>query len=69
MEQVRERLRVQLALSEEEVQKLVVIPAFLDRTVYKKNVVAVHLAKEKIALNKPIYGGLAVLDLSKSTMY
>jgi hypothetical protein len=30
MEQVRERLRVQLALSEEEVRKLVASPAFLD---------------------------------------
>jgi hypothetical protein len=69
MEQVRERLRIELALSEEEVGKLVASPAFLDRTVYTENVVAVHLAKEKITLNKPIYGGLAVLDLSKSTMY
>jgi hypothetical protein len=69
MEQVRERLRVQLALSEEEVRKLVASPGFLDRTVYTENVVAVHLAKEKITINKPIYGGLAVLDLSKSTMY
>jgi hypothetical protein len=69
MEQVRKRLRVQLALSEEEVQKLVASPAFLDRTVYTENVDAVHHAKEKITHNKPIYGGLAVLEMSKSTMY
>jgi hypothetical protein len=51
------------------VRKLVASPAFLDRTVHAENVVAVHLAKEKITLIKSIYGGLAVLDLSKATMY
>jgi hypothetical protein len=53
MEQVRKRLRVQLALSEEEVRKLMAISAFLDRTVYAENVVAVHVAKEKIPSTNP----------------
>ncbi|KAF4530493.1 hypothetical protein B566_EDAN018469 [Ephemera danica] len=69
MENVRARMRIELVVNKVKLEKLIAKPSFLDRTVYAENVVGIHLAKETIKLNKPIYVGLAVLDLSKVAMY
>ncbi|KAF4529670.1 hypothetical protein B566_EDAN017511 [Ephemera danica] len=69
MENVRARMRLELVVNQTKLEKLIAKPSFLDRTVYAENVVGVHLAKEKITFNKPIYVGLTVLDLSKVAMY
>jgi len=42
---------------------------FKDRTIYSKNLMAIHINKEKIKFDKPIYVGFAILDISKTIMY
>ena len=45
-------------------------PAFIGRKIFHEaNLVAVHGLQTKVKLNKPIYVGAAILDLSKYFMY
>nr|CAG8511667.1 220_t:CDS:2 [Entrophospora candida] len=44
-------------------------PRCKDFRAFNDNLCAVHLGKEKVVLNKPMYVGSAVLDLSKLWMY
>lgn len=44
-------------------------PEYIDHVQFSDNLIGVNLAKERVVLNKPIYIGQAVLDLSKLTMF
>ena len=44
-------------------------PAFISRKTFDKNYGAIHEIKPVLTLNKPIYVGFTVLDLSKWLMY
>ncbi|KAF4524970.1 hypothetical protein B566_EDAN008032 [Ephemera danica] len=66
MENVRNRLNMEIVIDPQRIEKVVRQVDFLDRTIYKENVVAVHRAKQEIYMNKPIFVGQAILDLSKT---
>ena len=42
---------------------------FVSRKIFSKNLVAIHKIKPVLLLNKPIYVGFSVLELSKLLMY
>ena len=44
-------------------------PRFISQKVFSENFVAIHKIKPVLTLNKPIYVGLGMLDLSKVLMY
>lgn len=69
MENIRKRVNIKLVSNENLLEKLIAKPEFLDVTIYSENLAAVHMMKKSIVYNKPIYIGLSVLDLSKTTMY
>ncbi|XP_039278588.1 uncharacterized protein LOC120350181 [Nilaparvata lugens] len=69
MENVRERFNMQIVCSDRKMEKMIRKPEFIDRTIFSENLVAIHLKKKKIMLDKPIYIGQAVLDISKTVMY
>jgi hypothetical protein len=69
MEDVRRRIDYRLVSSEAEFDKLSSSPLFLDRDIFSPSVVGVHMFKGKVVLDKPIFIGQAVLDLSKLEMY
>ncbi|XP_041985987.1 uncharacterized protein LOC121738160 [Aricia agestis] len=50
-------------------QKLIARPNFHSVTIFSENLVAVQLNSDQIILDKPIYIGFTVLELSKSHMY
>ncbi|PKK63231.1 hypothetical protein RhiirC2_789209 [Rhizophagus irregularis] len=50
-------------------KKLTSDPAFKSRRIFTENLVAVHCCKTEVNLNRPIYIGMCVLDLSKLCMY
>jgi len=69
MENVRARTSIQLVSSEKKARKLMVKTSFKDRTIYSKNLMAIHQHKETIKFDKAIYVGFAILDVSKTFMY
>jgi hypothetical protein len=71
MENLRKRIRVDLVRTSEEdrLRKLIADPAFESRKIFNGGLVAVHSTKSKLKLNRPVYVGQAVLDLSKHLMY
>ena len=69
MENVRNRVNVHLVNNKKQKQKLVSMPHFKHATHFGKNLAAVHMGKVEVELNKPIYCGGTILDLSKCIMY
>lgn len=69
MENVRKRMNIELVTSNKIAHRLMVKPNFKDRTIYSQNLMAVHMLKTTIKFDKPIYVGLAILEISKTIMY
>ena len=69
MENLRKRVNVKLVNAEEKVKKLVSKPNFHDFKIFNEDLTAIQMKKTKLLLNKPIYVGLSILDLSKILMY
>ena len=44
-------------------------PSFISQKIFSKNFVAFHKIKPDVTLNKAIYVGFSILELSKSLMY
>ena len=58
-----------LVTSEKKLEKLAAQPSFKQSKNFHENLVAVERAKVGLTLNRPIYVGFAILDLSKTLMY
>ena len=69
MKNLRNRRTVELVTSEEKLKKLASQPSFKQFKIFHDNLAAVERAKVKLTLNRPIYVGFAILDLSKTLMY
>ncbi len=70
MEGVRKRIDVKIAHEgTAKMNKLIARPTFKSRKVFDEGVAALHMAKTNVLLNKPIYLGMAILDLSKLHMF
>ena len=54
---------------EQNILKLVAKPTFAQQVIFNEHLVGIQNHKEKVLLNKPIYVGMSVLDLSKHLMY
>ena len=72
MENLRKRINVHLVKGVNEIdklKKLVAKPSFNAFKMFNENLVAVHMHKDTLKLNRPIYVGMSILDLSKHLMY
>jgi len=72
MENLRKRQRVELVQPESNPKKyrrLIADPLFKGRKIFSENLVAVHIKKGLIRMERPIYVGFTVLELSKLCMY
>jgi hypothetical protein len=76
MENLRKRIRVDLVRIPtdadercDRLRRLIADPAFKSFKIFDGNLAAVHSIKSKLKLNRPVYIGQAVLDLSKHLMY
>jgi hypothetical protein len=56
-------------LEDRTIRKRMASPLFDGHMIYNEDLVALKSKKKEIVLNKPIYAGLAILDLSKLFMY
>ena len=66
MENVRNRVDVKLVNNREKAEKLAAKPNFQHCTIFDENLVAIHMKRTKLVFNKPVYCGMAILDLSKT---
>ena len=69
MENLRKRINVRLANKEEDFLKYTSKPIYITHNIFGKDYAAIHEIKPVLILNKPIYVGFTVLDLSKWKMY
>ena len=69
MENMRKRMKVRVTINEKEFLKHASRSTYINHNIYGKNFVVIHEKKEILKLNKPIYVGCTVLELSKLVMY
>ena len=69
MENIRERISVKLINNSGDYLKYVSKPNFVSQKIFDKNFIAVHQIKPVLTLNKPVYVGFSILELSKLLMY
>ena len=72
MENVRNYRDVKLLSETKDQQKflkLVASPRYLESKVFNNSLVAVHMGRQTVCLNKPIYAEMSILDISKTYMY
>ena len=69
MENMRKRIKIRITTNEKDFIKYASRPTYIGHKTFGKNLVAIHEKKELLTLNKPIYVGNTVLELSKLTMH
>ena len=69
LENIRNRVDIRLISLNKIAQKLAAKPNYDLCTIFNENLIAVHMKKTKLYINKPVYLGMGILDLSKSFMY
>ena len=69
MENIRRHRNIKLVNNKEEYLKTVMKPNFKSGTLLGDDLMACEMGKVKVVMNKPVYLGQAILDLSKLIMY
>ena len=69
MENMRKRIKIRIIKSEKDFIKYASRPTYINHNIFGKRLVAIYEKKELLTLNKPIYVGCKVLELSKLEMY
>ena len=69
MENIRKQRDIKLVNNEEAYLKAVMKPNFKSGTLFGPNLMGCEMGKIKVIMNKPVYLGQAILDLSKIVMY
>ena len=69
MENIRNRVNVKLVNTQEKFKKLSAKPNYKGCKIFSENLISVHMKKTSLTMNKPVYLGMCILDLSKTIMY
>jgi hypothetical protein len=69
MENVGKRVDIRLVNNEKKWNKLAQKHNFKSASIFSENLVAVHMKRTSVKVNKPIYLGMSILDISKTLMY
>ena len=69
MENVRKHRDIKLVKTDKKRNKLVSEPNFHTMKLIDDNLAIIEMKKVKVKVNKPLYLGLSILDISKITMY
>ena len=64
MENLRKRINIRLINNARDYVKCVSKPTFVSQKIFSKNLVAIHKIKPVLVLNKPVYVGFSILELS-----
>ena len=69
MENIRKHRNIKLVNNEEEYLKNVMKPNSKSGTLLEPDLMGCEMGKVRVVMNKPVYLGQAILDLSKTIMY
>ena len=69
MENVRKHRDIKLVTTEKRRIKLVSEPNYHTTKQFSENLIAIEMKKAKVKMNKPVYLGMPILDISKTLMY
>ena len=69
MENIRRHMDIKLVSNKEDYLKQVMKPNFKGGVLMGANLMSCEMGKVKVKMNKPVYLGQAILDLSKTIMY
>ena len=69
MENVRKYRDIKLVTTERRRNYLVSEPNYHTTKFFTENLLATEMKKTQILMNKPVYLGLSILDISKTVMY
>ena len=69
MENIRKRSNIKLETDPDHFLRQTAKPTFVSCKIFHENLVAVHMKKNFLLLDKPSYVGMCILDLSKVLMY
>ena len=69
VEKVRKHRDIKLVTTDEKINELVSEPNYHTTKRFSENLLAIEMKKTKVKMNKPIYLGMSILDISKTLMY
>ena len=69
MENIRKHRNIKLVTTEEKYLRTVMKPNFKSGVLFGENLICCEMGKIKVVMNKPVYLGQVILDLSKIVMY
>ena len=69
MENVREHRDIKLVITDKRRNQLVSEPNYHTTKWFSENLLAIEMKKIKVKVNKPVYLGLSILEISKTLMY
>ena len=69
MENIRKHKVIKLATNAKDHLKNIMKRNFKSRVLFGENLMGCEMGKVKVVMNKPVYFGQAILDLSKIIMY
>ena len=69
MENTRKYQDIRLVTDLEKAKKMIARPTFQSFKIINKELVAIKLRKATVQMNKPVFAGMCILDLSKMHMY
>ena len=69
MENIEKRVDIRLVNNKKEAEKLASKVNYDKCVILDENLILVHMRKTKVRYNKPVYLGMAILDISKTIMY
>ena len=69
MENLRKRQNIKLVTDFNKFKKETSKPTFIHGKIFNEKLVALHNIQEQLCLNKPVYVGFSVLEISKTLMY
>ena len=69
MENVRKHIDIKLVTTDEKRNKLVSEPNYHTTKRFSESLLAIEMKKSKVKMNKPIYLGMPILDISETLMY
>ena len=69
MENLRKHRDIKLVTTDEKRSKLISEPNYHTTKRFSENLLAIEMKKTKVKMNKPVYLGMSILDISKMLMY